>query len=64
MGGRAGAAKNSPLRGAEAGWQKFLEIDGLETNRPWMDPLFEIQSRGGRLLLRWELPTEVVLALA
>ena len=44
--------------------KKFLEVDGLETNRSWMDALFAIQSTGGKLLLRWELPTEVVLALA
>lgn len=48
----------------ELNGKQLLEIEGLETNRPWMDALFAIQSTGGKLLLRWELQTEVVMALA
>lgn len=47
----------------EIGGKQFLEIERLQTNRPWIDALFALKATSGKLLLPWELPPPAVMAI-
>lgn len=43
--------------------KQLLEIERLQASRQWMNELFALKATEGKLLLPWELPSPVVLAL-
>ena len=49
--------------GSDENGKKYLEIEGLETGRPWLNALFDLLARNGRLRISRELDPEIVLAL-